>query len=228
MACVLNAASFLPGNESFFPLGTVAPGEIVSVFGTGLGPNGTAAFDGLPAPVTYSGSNQLNVIVPYGIDAAGPTRVTVQQGGASYGPVVLPVDTSVPGIFTYDGSGIGHAAVLNEDGAYNTTGNPAQRGHIITFYATGAGRMNPPVQDGAIASTTIAPSQQPVPRQAVSVTIRGTPAQVLYAGAAPAYIAGLIQVNVVVPTTINFGSNVPLVLTIGNNASQYEVSVAVQ
>jgi uncharacterized protein (TIGR03437 family) len=228
VACVLNAASFLPGNESFFPLGTVAPGEIVSVFGTGLGPNGTAAFDGLPAPVTYSGSNQLNVIVPYGINAAGPTRVTVQQGGASCGPVVLPVDTSVPGIFTYDGSGIGHAAVLNEDGTYNTTGNPAQRGHIITFYATGAGRMNPPVQDGTIASTTIAPSQQPVPQQAVSVTIRGTPAQVLYAGAAPAYIAGLIQVNVVVPTTINFGSNVPLVLTIGNNTSQYEVSVAVQ
>lgn len=228
VACVLNAASFQPGNQAFYPLGTVAPGEIVSVFGVGLGPGGTASFDGLPAPVLYSGANQLNVVVPFGINASGPTKMTVQSGTVSYGPVLMPVAASVPGIFTFDGSGIGHAAALNEDGTYNTTDNPIARGHILTFYLTGAGLMKPAMADGSLASLTVQPSQQPIPQLPVTVTVRGTPANVIYAGAAPGYVAGLLQVNVVVPTTIDFGNNAPLLVSVGANSSQFQVSVAVK
>ena len=67
-ACVLNAASFAAGNAAPFPLGTVAPGEIVSLFGSGLGPGAPAVtFDGIPAPVLYAGANQINAVVPYGV-----------------------------------------------------------------------------------------------------------------------------------------------------------------
>src|SRR5580698_3684173 len=60
-ACVLNAASFAAGNQAPFPQGTVAPGEIVSIFGAGLGPGSpTVTFDGIPAPVLYAGANQIN------------------------------------------------------------------------------------------------------------------------------------------------------------------------
>lgn len=226
-ACVLNAASFQAGNLASTPLGSVAPGEIVSVFGTGLGSGAAVSFDGLPAPIFYAGPNQLNLVVPFGINPK-TTQMLVRQGAAVYGPVAMPVAASVPGIFTFDGSGIGHAAALNEDGTYNTTANPAQRGHILVFYATGAGLMNPAMTDGSVASVTIPPAQQPVPQLPVSVTVRGAPAQVLYAGAAPGYIAGLIQINIVVPTTIDFGSNVPLSITIGNKSSQLGVSAAVK
>jgi uncharacterized protein (TIGR03437 family) len=38
----------------------------------------------------------------------------------------------------------------------------------------------------------------------------------------------MLQVNVQVPTTINFGNLVPLSLTVGNYSSQFQVSIAVK
>jgi len=92
VACVLMAPAFWRGNEGFFPLGTVAPGEIVSIFGAGLGPDqpvtanfrlgdfgtwpttmgGTQVlFDGVPAPMLYASANQINAVVPYEVKRAG-------------------------------------------------------------------------------------------------------------------------------------------------------------
>jgi len=51
-------------------------------------------------------------------------------------------------------------------------------------------------------------------------------AQVQYAGAAPGYVSGLLQVNVQVPTTINFGNLIPLSLMVGSYTSQLQVSIA--
>ena len=49
----------------------------------------------------------------------------------------------MPGIFTATGTGQGQAAVLNQDGTYNSPSNPAPRGSVIVFYAVGAGAMTP-------------------------------------------------------------------------------------
>jgi uncharacterized protein (TIGR03437 family) len=243
VACVLNGASFMAGNEGFFPLGTVAPGEIVSVFGLGLGPSqpvtaypatpapypttlgGTQVFfDGVPAPLLYVSAGQINVVVPYEVKAP-LTEMTVKGAAGTDGPRAMPVADAVPAIFTYNGSGIGEAAVLNQDGTYNSIANPAVRGTIITFYATGTGLMNPPVADGSVSATSL---PLPTPKLPVSVQIRGQNAQVQYAGAAPGYVSGLLQVNVEVPTTINFGNLIPLSLIVGNYTSQLQVSIAAQ
>jgi uncharacterized protein (TIGR03437 family) len=243
VACVLNAASFSPGNQTAFPLGTVAPGEIVSIFGVGLGPaqpvtspvitsTGSVAtkaggtqvfFDGVPAPLLYVGPNQINAVVPYEVNNA--TQMTVQSAAGSFGPVAMPVAAAVPAVFTYNGSGIGQAAALNQDGSYNTVANPDTRGQIVTFFVTGAGLMNPPVADGAVSGTSL---PLPIPQLPVSVTIRGANAQIQYAGAAPGYVAGLLQINVYVPTSINFGSDVPLFVNFGAFSTQFQVSLAVQ
>jgi len=54
------------------------------------------------------------------------------------------------------------------------------------------------------------------------------PAQILFAGAEPFQITGMLQINAIVPTGIGSGPQ-PLVLTIGqNNNSQQQVTVAVQ
>jgi uncharacterized protein (TIGR03437 family) len=41
-------------------------------------------------------------------------------------------------------------------------------------------------------------------------------------------VSGLLQINVIVPTSIDFGSHVPLSLTIGNYSSQDNVTIAIQ
>ena len=240
-ACVLNGASFAAGNTSFFPLGTVAPGEIVSIFGSGLGPsmgqglqlNSEGAvstslagvnvrFDGIPAPLLYVSAGQINAVVPYGV-AGTTTQVSVSYNGQSYGPIALPVAAAVPAIFTVTQTGHGQAAVLNPDGTLNSIANPAARGSVITFYAEGVGAMSPGAGDGSVTGSTL-----PVPALPVSVSIRGVDAAVEYAGAAPGYVSGLLQVNVGVPASIEFGNLVSLMLTVGNFNSQLDVTVAVK
>ena len=133
-ASVVNAASFLPG--------PVAPGEIVTVFGTGFGPGqlttfrlasgfvntilgGTRVlFDGIPAPLIYSVENQLSVVVPYAV--AGPsTQVQVEYRGTKSAPVTLQLAPVSPAIFTLDASGRGAGAILNQDSSVNSPANPA-------------------------------------------------------------------------------------------------------
>jgi uncharacterized protein (TIGR03437 family) len=182
-------------------------------------------FDGVPAPLLYASANQINAVVPYEVRAP-VTKMTVQGAAGTDGPRAMPVADAVPAIFTFDSSGIGQAAVLNQDNTYNTVSNPAARGSIITFYATGTGLMNPPVADGSVTSTSLPPNRQPTPKLPISVQIRGQDAQVQYAGAAPGYVSGLLQVNVQVPTNINFGNLIPLSLTVGSFTSQLQVSIA--
>jgi uncharacterized protein (TIGR03437 family) len=94
----------------------------------------------------------------------------------------------------------------------------------LPFYACGPGLMSTN-SDGSVTPLT---PPFATPQQPVSVTIRGVNAQVLYAGAAPGFVSGLLQINVIVPTSIDFGSHVPLSLTIGNYSSQDNVTIAIQ
>jgi uncharacterized protein (TIGR03437 family) len=75
--------------------------------------------------------------------------------------------------------------------------------------------------DGKLAA---APLPQPV--AAVTVAIGGVAAEVSYAGGAPGLIAGVMQVNVVVPAGVS--GTVPVVLTVGGVDSQDGVTVAVR
>lgn len=179
VACVLNSASFAAGNFAFFPQGAVAPGELVSIFGSALGPDqpavaqpaaGTAypttlggtqvLFDGVPAPIWYASSTQINAVVPNSIKTP-VTQMIVQRNGNSDGPHTLPVSATVPAIFTTDRTGQGQAAVFNQDGSNNSPSNPAGRGSVVVFYAVGAGLMTPSVADGAVLPLS---SPLPIPQ----------------------------------------------------------------
>jgi uncharacterized protein (TIGR03437 family) len=52
----------------------------------------------------------------------------------------------------------------------------------------------------------------------VSLTIGGQPATLLYAGAAPYQVWGILQVNALVPAGLGSGPQ-PVVLTIGQNTT---------
>jgi uncharacterized protein (TIGR03437 family) len=227
--CVVNAASYVGGG--------VAPGEIVTLFGSAMGPselisfqnliedNGVLRlptaladtrilFDGVPAPLLYVSDKQSSAIVPYAV--AGRTSVDVQAEykGVRSDVVTVPVLASRPGIFSLDASGHGQAAILNEDGTLNSLSNPALTGSIITIYATGGGETAPGVADGEILSDALPTTSLPV-----SVIfdlfsdedeIYPKQGEVRYAGGVSGSVAGLLQVRVrVAPDTNVTGDRVP-------------------
>ena len=98
------------------------------------------------------------------------------------------------------------------------------RGSIIVIFATGEGPTDPPGVDGKPALST--PLPQPLAR--VTVTIGGIGADVIYAGAAPLYVAGVLQVNARIPAAVTPGDAVPVVVTVGNSSSQAGVTIAVR
>jgi uncharacterized protein (TIGR03437 family) len=210
---VLNGASLLPG--------PVAPGEIVTLFGAGL--EGTSVlFDGTPAPVLYTAPDQVNAITPYGLQNNASTQVRITQAGQPVAQLSIPVTESAPAIFTVDGSGVGPAAVLNQDYTLNSPSNPAEKGSAIMLFATGAGQTDPPGADGQVAGDPL-----PKPLLPVSVQIGGRQAQVVYAGAAPGMVAGVLQVNCIVPIASRTGCAVPIILSVGKTSSPAGVTLAI-
>ena len=179
-------------------------------------------FDGFPAPLLYYSSNQINAVVPFEIE--GHSSTTMEIGGTPGRParVSLAIAAAAPAIFTLTGAGNDQGAILNEDSTVNSPGNPAQSGSIIVFFATGTGQTDPPGTDGLIAMNIL-----PTPRLPVSVQIGGTSAHILYAGAAPGTISGVLQVNCRIPAGTQAGNAIPVVLSVGTVASP-PVTVAVK
>ena len=66
------------------------------------------------------------------------------------------------------------------------------------------------------------------PVLAVKVTIGGQDAVVQYAGSAGASVAGLFQVNAVVPSSVSPGGSVPISVSVGGVPSQNGVTIAVR
>ena len=227
-------------NAGSYATGVVAPGEIVSIFGSGLGPDAPVSltlnnaglvsnavagtrvlFDGIPAPIVFTSSKQVNVVVPYSV--AGTTSVQTEFLGVRSSAVPIRVAASVPGILTANGSGTGQGAILNQDFSVNSASNPASKGSIVMIYATGEGQTNPGGVDGKVAAAV----PFPAPLLPVSATIDNVTADVRYAGAAPNLVAGVLQVNVRIPANAASG-NLPVVLQVGTASSRTGVTVAVQ
>ena len=233
VGAVVNAASNLPGS--------VAPGEWVTIYGSGLGsmtltssqPNssgvtpakvaGTLAnFNGTPAPIFYAWATQLGVVVPYEA-TPGPENLTVQFGTQVSPQLPVTVAASAPGLFTMNGSGTGQALALNKvSQTLNTSTSPVLQGAVITLYATGAGQLTPSAPDGTPDSTGTAHPVLPV-----TATIGGMNASVAYSGGDSGLPPGMIRVDLNVPSGIA-GPLVPVVLTIGTVSSQSGVTIAVQ
>ena len=211
---ILNAASLLPG--------PISPGEIVTLLGgLPVDAKGTLLFNGVAAPLLYAGLDQVNAIVPFGLDLSAPATLEVRIGDHPL-KVAVPVVAATPAIFTQGSSGYGPGAILNQDYTINSISNPAARGSVIMVYGTGFGTLDPQPADGQPAP---GPASTTLP---VSATIGGAPATVLYSGAAPQQIAGLTQINLQVPDNIPPDPAAPIVLTIGSTAIPAGVTVAIQ
>lgn len=233
---ILNAASFRAG--------PIAAGEIITIYGTLMGPaeiktleltadrTGITAdlartrvlFDGVPAPIIYTTEKQLSCIVPFEVQGKTTTKVKVEYQGAASDETEIPVAQTAPAIFTQNASGTGPAAILNQDNTLNGSTNAAARNSVIQIFATGGGQTNPAGQTGKLTGTPL--PQFPAGR--ITVRINNIDAPIVYAGGAPGLVQGLIQINVRVPATAPIGAAVPILIRANNVDSPAGVTVAIR
>lgn len=234
ISAVVNAASLRPGGLS--------SRTIISIFGQDIGPDAPAflqltpdnravttfnsevrvLFGDTPAPILYASGTQINAVVPSAAGAARTAEVRVEYLTRRSDPVTVPITITSPAIFTLTGSGTGPGAILNQNGSLNTDENPAEPGSVIAIYLTGLGELDPTPVDGEVIT-----SANLRIRNATQVRVGTQDAGVNYVGAAPGFIAGVYQVNIVVPQGLGPGRH-PVRITSAGIASPDTATVAVR
>jgi len=219
---ILDGASFTPGRA-------VAPGSIISIFGTHLsdttgsatqfplplGIGGVAfSFDipsagiSLPARFHYVSPTQINLQVPWELAGHSSATVKVIINYTYSSLYTLNLATYSPGFFANLSNGVSVAAALDVSNAVITASHPVARGQAVQLFLNGLGPVNNQPADGwpaadASSATVATPS----------ISIGGQPATVTFSGLAPGY-ADLYQVNAVVSSGIGTGAQ-PVTCSIG-------------
>ena len=232
-AGIVNGASFVSG--------ALAPGQIITLFGYQFGPaalttarlnaqglidttlaNTQVLFDGRAAPLVYVSANQISAIVPYAVAGRSATTVQVNNNGKLTNSLALAVAAAAPALFTAASSGRGPAAILNENGSFNSASNPAARGSIVVLFGTGEGATTPAGVDGKLTAAPL-----PKPTQPVVLRIGDQVANLEYIGGAPGLVAGLLQINARVPDNLATGE-VPVTLQIGSVSSPRSATIFIK
>jgi uncharacterized protein (TIGR03437 family) len=219
--------------------GAISPGEVLVIYGSGLGPNdlttyqldmygnvnrslnGTTVYiGGIAAPVLYTWATQVAAVVPYGLTGTS-AQVVVKYQDLATAPATVQVAPSSPAMFTVDFSGQGQGVALNQNGALNGAANPARAGDSVALFITGAGLTNPVQTDGSIGAAPLATVALPVTVTIGGQTTSGTATQV--AGS----VAGVIAVTAQIPSGVAAGSAVPVTVQVGTASTQSGVTIAV-
>lgn len=220
VSCVANAAS---RNAT-----AIAPGEIVDIFGSSIGPTNAVSatasdgqigallggvqvlVNGVAAPLLSAGPNQIRAVIPFeSANSGGTATIQILNGAATIQPITAPLAAMSPALFTADGSATGQLLMINEDGSLNSKSNPARQGSTVTVYATGLNNTVP-----TLATGVIAPGAAPLAVQSqLQIGSAGFgQGEIIYAGAAPGFVAGLTQINFRLPASI-FHGFAPVYLT---------------
>jgi uncharacterized protein (TIGR03437 family) len=231
---ILNGASFSRGQP-------VAPGSLVSIFGSGLAA-GLAQGDSLPlsttigdvfvtvngtrAPLYFASPSQINAQVPWETNSSGMATIVVNRGGAASAPAGVAMAPLAPGLFMVPGT-TQAIAVNSSDGTLTAAPGSvpglntraARAGEVLIVYATGLGAVTPAVRNGydsldALRSTVAMPV----------MTIGGVPARVMFSGLAPQFV-GVYQLNVEVPAGVSPGPSVPMQISAGGIMHQATIAV---
>lgn len=223
---------------------TIAPGSLISIFGTNLasglsiassatlstalGDVDSVMINGMPAPLQFVASGQINAQAPWEL-APGQATVVVTRAGVASAPVSVAVGSYSPALY---GFGVGAQAIaINLDGTFTAppglipgaASHPGTAGDTLVFYASGLGTVDQaPPPDGAPSSDVIRRTSA-----MLAVLVGGVPAVVNFAGLSPQF-SGVYQVNVVVPSGVSPGSAVPVQLQIGGVTSADTLTIALQ
>jgi uncharacterized protein (TIGR03437 family) len=212
---------------------TVAPGGLISIFGTNLvktavgldgwlgtsiprSLNGTSVtIGGKATPIIYVSQNQINAQVPVDVPV-GPAQVVVTSTVGPSASFPVTVAATAPAIFFAPSA----AVLKNSDFSLVSATNPVKAGDVILVYCTGLGQTTPAMSTGSLVPATGTAATN----AAVTATIGGKDATVVYAIASPGFV-GLYQVAITVPTGAT--GKADIVLKQGSTPSN-AVSIPVQ
>jgi uncharacterized protein (TIGR03437 family) len=229
IACILDAADLQP-------VTSIAPGELLSVFGAHFNgtpsqaPGGlvtslagvTVDFNGVAGPLLYVSPQQINVQAPYEVASASLATLTLtsQQMNASDSrtlPVIArnPVAFLTPPVYSdLEKCGLSDTGyplgplplAFNSDGSRNTCLNTASAGSVVRIFLAGLGVTVPAPVTGSINPNPGTPLNLPITFGG------GLAATVVSAIALPGSISGVWQVDV--RMRANRAGAVPLSLSV--------------
>jgi uncharacterized protein (TIGR03437 family) len=215
------------GSAASFDIGSISPGELITLFGSGLGPQQgvqpnvappnlyptrmakvQVTFDGTPAPLLWVQDAQINLVAPWELAPGQNVQVCVSYNDVKTNCLTLPVVQATPAVFMVDAQ---YAAAVNQDGTYNSADNPAAPGSIVTVYATGLGPITPSQPDGSLIGLPLPTNTLTFGVEAVedfgpSGPLVYLPFDVQYAGPAPTLVAGVSQINFRIVPYLSYGS----------------------
>jgi uncharacterized protein (TIGR03437 family) len=214
IACILDSADLKP-------VTSIAPGELLTIFGERLfsgvasQPSGQFAtslagvsvgVNGIPSPLLYVGTQQINFQAPFeiaGATQAGIVFASTQLNLAD--SLTLPIVAINPAAFLITGPPLpsisicpvpGHQysggplpLAFNADGSPNTCANPAAPGSVVTIFLNGLGVTSPTLVTGAITPNPGVPLNLPI-------TLIDGNQSLVSAFSAPGSISGVWQVDI--------------------------------
>ncbi len=220
-----NSASYY---DSSMPGYGIAPGSMMVLFGSQLGPDQLLQNSGFPlpldlggtsikvtvngavrnAPIVYTSAGQVAAMLPSSTPVGQGTVVLTYKGQDSY-PTRIDVVESAFGIYSILSSGMG-AGLITSDYQVKTLADGFRPNDTLVLWGTGLGAISgddgtapPPVKNFA----------------GVEVYVGSQSARVIYAGRSGC-CAGLDQVNFVVPEGV-LGCFVPVTVRSGGVTSNF-------
>lgn len=217
----------------------LAPGAMASAFGAHLATT-TLTANGAPLPTTLGGTSvtvrdsqgaarlsplflvsptQVNYQVPEE-SAPGDAVVIVEHENGAFAAGRLRIALVAPALFTANASGRGLAAAL----VLRVRADGTQSYEPVARYDAAQQRFVALPIDVSVATDQVflilygAGFRRRSALSAVSVTMGGAPAQVLYAGAHPSYV-GVDQANVLIPRALAGRGEVEIALTADGQAA---------
>jgi len=207
------------------PQAQAAPGALVNVTGTNLGPasqastnplprslaNTYVAVEGVRAPLITTSAGQIELQMP-GDLPAGSANIVVSVAGELSNTFVAGVQPALPAML---------AIVHQSDGSVVSSADPAVTGEALVVYMAGLGAPAAPVTFGAAA-----PSSPPaVTAITPQVTLGNTPVSVVLSELSPGFV-GLYQITLAMPATLPQGGSASLTITAGFPSAAASTSIA--
>ena len=225
-------SNFRPATD---PNGAIAPGSIAALFGSSLADdlqlakdvplpttlgNTSVTFNGIPAPLFFVSSGQINAQFPFAV-LPGEVSVQVKRGSETSAVQTVTIAAVSPGIYTLNQQDTGNGAILHAETfqAVNQSA-PARPGEFLSIFCAGLGALQSPATSGDIP-----PTPPPQTTSQPQVNIAGIPGEVTYSGLAPGFV-GLYQVNVQVPAGVPSGTQELQIII--NGVPSNTVTIAVQ
>jgi uncharacterized protein (TIGR03437 family) len=211
----------------------LAPGSLVSLYGTGLSPSRIAAreiplptslgesclsVNGIAIPMVFVSPEQINAQLPFTID--GAASLVLRNPAGLSNTMRLRLEPTAPGVFLLPVPGLGQPgpAIFNlRNGGLVTGSNPAKRGDGISIFLAGLGRTSPAVAAGAAA---------PLAETALPATasLGGVETAVEFSGLVPGSV-GVYVIQARIPRNAPTGLEIPLQIQQGAAAVSLNVRV---